>query len=66
MIKVQRNPQHKCTCPTCGSVLLFEDRDIKTVTCDDYVMKMTIITKYIMCPKCDEMLILKETGRDWY
>lgn len=66
MIKIQKNPQYKCTCPTCDSILFFEGNDIKTVSCNDYVMKMTIITKYIMCPKCDEMLVLKEEGREWY
>lgn len=66
MIKIQKNSQYKCTCPTCGSVLFFERNDIKTVSCDDYVMKMTIFTKYIICPKCDERLVLKEEGREWY
>ena len=32
---------------------------------DDYVMKMTIITRYIMCPKCDDIITLKEKGREW-
>ena len=42
-----------------------DGEDIKSVSCDDYVMKMTIITRYIMCPKCEDMITLKEEGREW-
>lgn len=65
MIEIIEAPKYKCTCPTCGAKLIFDGKDIKSVSCDDYVMKMTIITKYIMCPKCDDMITLKEEGREW-
>lgn len=52
MIEIIEAPKYKCTCPTCGAKLIFDNKDVKYSYCHDYVLKMTIITKYIFCPNC--------------
>ena len=58
MIKVLEHGVKKVTCPSCKAKLQYEQEDIQEVTVQDDILTDGEIRKYIICPDCDNHIIL--------
>ena len=58
MIKVLEHGVRKVTCPCCKAKLQYEQEDIQEVTVQDDILTDGEIRKYIICPDCDNHIIL--------
>lgn len=64
MIKIIKpGPLRRVTCPSCGALLSYDEReDVQTETWEDYHIDIfqwhQRYTNYILCPQCDEQIVL--------
>ena len=59
MIKILEHGIMKVTCPHCKAKLQYEQEDIQTTIVQEDLLDCGKEVKYIICPDCDDRIILK-------